>query len=426
MLKSTNGGQSWTLLGSSLFDQVAFGSLALDPDNSNIVYVSVLYGPNANSGGVYESTNGGVTWTNTTSSFFTGWASDVVINPANPSILYAGLTQDTTNTSVNGVYESTNGGSSWTQLSGLVAGANVGDGIRIAIAPSSPQTVYATVFDTSEGDPTDYPYGLPHRFSSSNGGATWTSLPNLPTDEEDRYWHIMLAVDPNNPHVIYVNGDHTVYVSSNGGSTWSASPINDSEDPVGGYFDDSGDLVLVGDHGIYRVTNVGYTDYVFNNKQGNLGTSEFYTITLDPTDPNIIYGLAQDQFAPLKYTGYPVWVSTGQAPNGSDAEGVGEIGKILVDPSSPNIIYQYAPNDTDDFTLVSTDGGDNLERDRDFQSNPHNAWPATVWATRPKRPSSWTRPIRSGCWWARTKCTRRPTAAQVGRRSAESCRAART
>ena len=357
ILKSTNGGQSWTLLGNSVFDQVAFGSLAVDPNNANILYVSVLYGPNANSGGVYESTDGGATWTNTTSSFFAGWASDVVIDPANPSILYAGLTQDATNTSVNGVYESTNGGSSWTQLSGLVAGANVGDGIRIAIAPSSPQTVYATVFDTSEGNPTDYPFGLPHRFRSTNGGTTWTSLPILPTDEEYRYWHIMLAVDPNNSQVLYVNGDHTVYVSTNGGSTWSASPINDSEDPVGGDFDDSGAFILTGDHGIYRVTNVAYTNYTFSNKQGNLGTSEFYTLTLDPTNANIIYGLAQDQFAPLKYTGYPVWNSTGQAPNDSDAEGVGEIGKILVNPSSPNIIYQYAPNDDDDFTLVSTDGG---------------------------------------------------------------------
>ena len=126
---------------------------------------------------------------------------------------------------------------------------------------------------------------------------------------------------------------------------------------MGGYFDDSGDLILTGDHGIYRVTNVNYANYTFYNKQGNLDTSEFYTLTLDPTNADIIYGLAQDQFAPLKYTGYPVWNSTGQVPNGEDTEGVGEVGKILVDPSSPNIIYQYAPLDDEDFTLVSTDGG---------------------------------------------------------------------
>ncbi len=350
ILKSTNGGQSWTLLGNSVFDQVAFGSLAVDPNDSNTLYVTVLYGPNSDSGGVYKSTDGGVTWTNTTASIHTGWASDIEMDPNDPLTLYAGLTQDTVNSATNGLYESTDGGGMWTQLSGgLPTGSAVGDSIRVAVAPSSPQTVYATVFESADG--------LPHRFRSTDGGAAWTALPTLPTDEEDRYWHIMLAVDPNNPQVLYVNGDHTVYVSTNGGSTWSTSPINDSEDPVGGYFDDSGDLILTGDHGIYRVTNVGDTNYTFYNKQGNLSTSEFYTLTLDPTNADIVYGLAQDQFAPLKYTGYPVWNSTGQAPGGTDSEGVGEIGKILVDPASPNQLYQYAPNDPDSFILSSSDGG---------------------------------------------------------------------
>jgi hypothetical protein len=348
ILKSTNGGQSWTLLGSSVFDQVAFGSLVVDPDNSNTLYVTVLYGPNSNSGGVYKSTDGGVTWTNTTASIHTGWTSDIEMDPANPSVLYAGLTQDTVNPATNGLYESTNGGGTWTQLAGgRPTGSAVGDSIRVVVAPSSPQTIYATVFESADG--------LPHRFSSTNGGAAWTALPGLPTDEEDRYWHIMLAVDPTNSQVIYVNGDHTVYGSTDGGSTWTL--LNDSEDPVGGYFDDSGNFVLTGDHGIYLVTNVDYTDYTFYNKQGMLSTSEFYTLTLDPTNADIVYGLAQDQFAPVKYTGYPVWNSTGQAPSGADSEGVGEIGKILVNPTSPNQLYQYAPNDEDSFILSSTDGG---------------------------------------------------------------------
>jgi len=66
ILKSTDGGQSWTLLGNSVFDSVAFGSLVVDPNNSNNLFVTVWYGPNSNSGGVYKSTDGGVTWSNTT------------------------------------------------------------------------------------------------------------------------------------------------------------------------------------------------------------------------------------------------------------------------------------------------------------------------------------------------------------------------
>ena len=348
ILKSTNGGVTWTLLGGSDFDQVAFGSLVVDPNNSNNLYVTVLYGPNSNSGGVYKSTDGGVTWSNTTASIHTGWATDIEMDPANSSILYAGLTQDTVNPATNGLYETTNGGVTWTQLAGgLPTNSAVGASIRVVVAPSSPQTVYATVFESADG--------LPHRFASIDGGTTWTALPGLPTDEEDRYWHIMLSVDPSNSQVIYVNGDHTVYVSTNGGSSWIL--LNNSEDPVGGYFDDSGDFVLTGDHGIYRVPSVNYTNYIFYNKQGNLSTSEFYTLTLDPTNPNIAYGLVQDQFAANKYTGYPVWNSTGQITGGGDSEGAGETGKIVVDPTSPNKLYRYTPADSDNFILSSTDGG---------------------------------------------------------------------
>ena len=116
ILKSTNGGQSWTLLGQFALRPGGLRVAGGRSEQLQNIYVTVLYGPNTNSGGVYKSTDGGVTWTNTTASFFTGWASDVAIDPANPSILYAGLTQDTVNTAVNGMYESTNGGTSWTQL----------------------------------------------------------------------------------------------------------------------------------------------------------------------------------------------------------------------------------------------------------------------------------------------------------------------
>jgi photosystem II stability/assembly factor-like uncharacterized protein len=280
---------------------VAFGSLVVDPNNANTLFVTVWYGPSSNSGGVYKSTDGGVTWTNTTAAIHTGAASDIVMDPTNSSVLYTGFTQGAGGGTTNGLYKTTNGGTSWTRLAGgLLTGSSVGVSIRVTVAPSSAQTVYATVFDPNLGN---YPDGLPHRYRSTNGGSTWTSLPGLPTTEEACYWHVVLSVDPANAQTVFVNSDHTMYESTNGGSSWTS--LNFGEDPVGGYFDDSGAFVLVGDHGIYRGTN-------FVNKQGNLQTSEFATLTLDPNDPTIAYGLIQDQFAAVKYTGYPVWNSTGR------------------------------------------------------------------------------------------------------------------
>ncbi len=81
VLKSTDAGASWVMMGTSVFDQVAFGSLIVNPTNASVLYVTVLYGPNSNSGGVYKSTDGGATWTNTTASIHSGWASDVLDGP---------------------------------------------------------------------------------------------------------------------------------------------------------------------------------------------------------------------------------------------------------------------------------------------------------------------------------------------------------
>jgi hypothetical protein len=349
VLKSTDGGSTWTLLGNSTFDQFSLGSIAVDPTNANNIFVSAWYGPNNNSGGVYQSTDGGATWTNVTASIHTGAASDVVIDLMNPSVLYAGLVQDFTTPATNGIYQSTDGGQTWALLNnGVLSGAAVGFSIRLAIAPSNDNTVYATVFDPALGNA---PVGLPHRYVSTNAGSSWTALASLPTGEDDRYGHVLLTVDPNNSQTVYVNGDHTVYKSTNGGSTWTL--LNNAEDPTAGFFDNSGKFVLTGDHGIYLT---GSTASTFLNKQGNLQTTEFYTLTLDPSNTSIVYGVAQDQFAPIKYTGYPVWTALTVVSQTAE-DGTGETGKILVDPNNSNRLYDYVPANHSSFIYRSDDGG---------------------------------------------------------------------
>jgi titin len=347
ILKSTNGGTTWALLGSSVFNQSGFSGIAVDPNNASNLYATVWYGPSTNSAGVWHSTDGGSTWTNTTaaihstSTSFSIAASDIVMDPANSSILYAGLVRDDPTGSQNGVYETTDGGTTWTQLtSGLPTGSAVGTSVRVAEAHSSPTTLYATIFDTSS---------VPHRYTTTNGGTSWTELPALPTNEELRYWHTVLSVDPNNAQTVYVNGDHTLYRSTNGGSTWVE--LDNSEDPTGIYFDNSGKFILTGDHGIYRQNSPNY----YINKQGNLQDSEFYDIALDPNNPSTIYGIAQDQFQPIKGNGYPAWTAVGALA--SDGGGTGETGRILVDPTNPAILYRYTPLDPNNFLYVSNDGG---------------------------------------------------------------------
>ena len=104
---------------------------------------------------------------------------------------------------------------------------------------------------------------------------------------------------------------------------------------------------MYGDRGIYRWTGPGAP---ILNKQGNLQNAEFYTITADPTNRNIVYGIAQDQITALKYTGGAAWNYL------SDGD---EVGKILVSPLNSNRLWAFDPlnSNSKGFVRRSEDGG---------------------------------------------------------------------
>jgi hypothetical protein len=343
ILKSLDGGASWSFLANAQFDLVSFGALVVSPTDANTLFAAVVAGP-FGVPGVYRSVDGGVNWTNTTAAIHSGGAWDVVMDPSNPQVLYAGLSQFGAGLASSGVYKTTNGGASWTRLgNGLPTGSGVGTGIRLNVARSDPQTVYAIIHDPATRQP--------RRFKSSNGGASWAPLGALPGPEDNRYWHDVLGIDPTNPQVLFVNGDHSLFRSSNGGQTWTQI-FNGSEDPVSGTFDNTGAFILTADRGIYRMTG---PSFALVDKNFNLQTTQFYTLTPDPTNPDVVYGVAQDFFSPLRFSGAPVWNILGPIPNG-EADG-GETGKVLVSPANPNRVYHFSPSNERTLVIRSDDGG---------------------------------------------------------------------
>jgi photosystem II stability/assembly factor-like uncharacterized protein len=359
ILRTLNGGQTWTLLANATFEGAVFGSLAINPTSTNTLYVTVWSG--GKEGGVYKSTDQGQTWTNTTAAIHFGGASDIVLDPTHPNTLYAGLVGNST----AGVYKTTDGGTHWTKLTnGILSGLAVGSTIRLALSASpksNATSVYATIFDY---DLVPQVGQIPHRFRTVDGGSTWVSLPWLPGEidgnpqtntAETRPWHVLLAADPRQPNTVFANAAYKLYWSQDGGQHWSTVPKELGDDFIGISFDHAGGWDLFGDRSIYRSTDQGNS---WSPQQGHLQITEFYDITLDPTNVNNAYGIAQDQAAALHYSGNPVWkYVAGQVGQQQNVPIGGETGKVLIDPTNPQNLYEFNPLAPDWFVMRSQDGG---------------------------------------------------------------------
>jgi uncharacterized repeat protein (TIGR02543 family) len=194
VFKSTDGGTSWTRMSNGLTG-LRVRSLAIDPANSQVVYAGT-------SEYVFKSTNGGTLWTRMNNGLVNsfGYVSSLVIGPTNAPGIYAG-------TSERGIFKSMDSASSWTQMNNGLTSLVV---YSLAIGPTNTQVVYAA---TKNGV-----------FKSTNGGTSWT-LTGLTSTSTHTILR-SLAVDPTNTQVFYSGAeDGYVYKSTNGGSSWTQSGV---------------------------------------------------------------------------------------------------------------------------------------------------------------------------------------------------------
>ena len=173
VLKSTNGGASWTTV---FQENINIGGLAIDPANPQILYLDSYPFE------LRKSIDGGLTWPIVASQD----ANAIVIDPTNSQILYAA--------SDFGVAKSTNGGSNW-----LVTSLN-GFGISsLTIDSTNPSRLYAAAYN-----------GTAYR--STDGGTNWNPVF---TDVAGKA--IAFALDPTSPGTVFIGTDQGVYLSTNGG-----------------------------------------------------------------------------------------------------------------------------------------------------------------------------------------------------------------
>ena len=195
---SPDGGRNWQFMG--LADAGQISSIVVSPANPNVVFVGVLghaWGPN-NERGVFRTTDGGKTWEKVLYVDPTTGVSDLVMEPGNPNILYAGMWQVQrwpwileSGGPASGIYRSTDGGDTWQKLTEGLPAPPMGR-IGLAIAPSEPRRVYALI-ESKQGV----------LWESTDRGERWSLVSRYRDLDARPFYFSHLYVAPNNPEKMF-------------------------------------------------------------------------------------------------------------------------------------------------------------------------------------------------------------------------------
>ena len=325
ILKSTDGGSTWKQFAADTFAGSGINKIVIDPRNTNVLYASATVafagvssdvGSQVTANGIFKSTDGGQTFAS--SLRLTGQISvgafgyDIEMDPNNSNTLYATLEAE-------GIFKTTNGGQNWTKLGGGLPTRDFGRS-DIALYRANPSIIYASFESTRTADILDF-------YKSTNGGDSW-SLIGKPRGDftcQCSYDQI-IEVDPTNPDQVYFGGV-SFYRSTDGGQNWSdiGSSLH-SDFHAMAFTPGSPRRIIVGnDGGVWLSPDGGNS---FNNIVGNLALTQFQSVAIHPTNPNITIGGTQDNGTNM-YIGNLVW------QHADDGDG----GTSRIDQLSPATMY---------------------------------------------------------------------------------------
>ncbi len=386
--KSTDGGATWARVG--LANSEHIGNMQIDPRDSNVVYIA-SQGPLWSGGGergVYKTTDGGKTWVaSLTVSADTG-ANEVLIDPANPDVLYAAMWQRRRATGQfvgggpeSGIYKSTNAGRNWTKLA---TGLPKGDMGRINLGVDGrvkPTRVYAMI----EALAADRGF-----YRSDDAGATWARVGKRAPDagggrggggggggraggagaaargggagggggdeppeaapaqgaenwfmNADPGYYNEFFVDPVRPDTLWATSTN-LERSDDGGKTWRTFPLQGVHvDHHAMWFDqvDRRHILLGNDGGFYETYDEGKTWRHYDT----LPVTQFYRVSVDNMTPFYnVCGGAQDNGSMCGP--HRTQLSAGIRTSDWYRSGGGDGFTTRSDPSDPNYTYASSQN----------------------------------------------------------------------------------
>jgi len=328
--KSTDGGKEFVYVG--LKETQSIGRVVVHPKDPNIVYVAAvghLFGPNPERG-LYKTTDGGKTWTNTKFIDNDTGFTDVVIDPSNPNLLIAASYQRRRQPwGFNGggpgsaLWKTTDGGKTWTKLTGNGLPGNPMIGrIGLDIARSKPSTIYASIEvgpsgGTGAGVNEDGTLVQPGQgrgggggggaagggrgqpppppdptksgvWRSDDSGKTWKFLSN----QGDRWmYYSQIRIDPTNPEIAY-QGGAPFFKSVDGGKTWrQVGGIPHSDHHAIWINPKNSNHILLGNDGGLDVSYDQAETWEYLN---TMALGQFYAISADMRKPYYVCGGLQD------------------------------------------------------------------------------------------------------------------------------------
>ena len=329
MWRSEDGGKSWRNIGLKGTRHIV--RIIVHPRDPDIAWAAVmghLFGPHQDRG-VYKTTDGGKTWRKVLYVNDQTGAADLVMEPGNPRVFYAGTWRVIrtpysleSGGEGSGLWKSTDGGETWQNISsakGLPKGT--WGIVGVAVAPSNTDKVYAIIENANGG-----------LYASSDGGGSW-SLTSSDNNIRQRAWYYTkVFVDPKNENLVYCPNVNFM-VSRDGGRNFTSlrTPHGDHHDL---WIDqEDGRRMVVADDGGAQVSFDGGMQW---STYENQPTAQFYRVSTDNSFPYRILGAQQDNSTVrIKSSTYGSSIST------SDWEPTAgsESGYVVADPTNPDVVY---------------------------------------------------------------------------------------
>src|SRR6478672_11119775 len=339
--RSADGGENWANMGLKESERVA--KIIVDPKNTDTVYVCATgkLWSDSDERGVYRTSDGGKTWTKVLrgGNGSTGCGM-LAMDPSDPKTLYASMWDfrrqgwtfrsggpSETAPSGSGLFKSTDGGTTWKELSD----SSMSNGLppkpwgrtALAVAPSNPKVVYATVEAAMPRN------GL---YRSDDGGKTWAALDRSQMMVWRPFYFSNLIVDPKDENRVYKAGGALI-LSTDGGKSFSNIGGNAHGDFHDVWIDPANSSnVITGDDGGLWYSHDGGNRWW---KADNLPISQFYHVSVDMDRPYNVYGGLQDNSSWVGPSQYPGGITNSRWENMYGGDGFW----MFPDPADPDYIY---------------------------------------------------------------------------------------